>query len=248
MMPTAIDEVFQPLCQEVLDIHLAWRLYRQAFANSEEIVILLNSYAGVWFGYAQVAMYDDIVVSLFRLLDPANQGNGRNNLTLARLADVVKADNQIALAALIRSARNHVENLLQPFADWRNKRVAHNDLSRMQAVWQGNPTTLGPSRQIIEESLAGVRASMDSVDRHYQNNTTAYAEICFPLGQDGEELIKHLKRYTQYLEEDRAGAPTPGLRRNWPFVPPDARHMLRHAHGQQQANSEEGAAEDRQGR
>ncbi len=81
MMPTAINEVFQPLRQEVTDIHAAWRLYRQTFATSEEQVLLLNRYGGVWFGYAQAAMYDDIVVSVFRLLDPANQGKGRDNLS-----------------------------------------------------------------------------------------------------------------------------------------------------------------------
>jgi hypothetical protein len=145
MMPTAIDEVFQPLRNEVLDIHMAWRLYREAFATSKERVILLNRYAGVWFGYAQAAMYDDIVVSIFRLLDPPNQGKGRDNLALARLADVVETDSQTVLASVIRTIRNRVENLLQPFAEWRNKRVAHNDLSRMQASWQGNPTTPGPS-------------------------------------------------------------------------------------------------------
>jgi hypothetical protein len=167
MMPKAIDEVFQPLRNEVLGIHMAWRLYREAFATSEERVILLNRYAGIWFGYAQAAMYDDIVVSLFRLLDPPNQGKGRDNLTLARLADVVETDHRKVLANVVRTARNRVENLLQPFADWRNKRVAHNDLSRMQATWRGNPTTPEPSYQTIEEALAGVRECMNSVDQYY---------------------------------------------------------------------------------
>jgi hypothetical protein len=51
MLPTMIDEVFQPLRNEVIDIHKAWRLYRQAFATSEDRVLLLNRYAGVWFGF-----------------------------------------------------------------------------------------------------------------------------------------------------------------------------------------------------
>lgn len=209
MMPTAIDEVFQPLRNEVLDIHMAWRLYRETFATTEERVNLLNRYAEVWFGYAQAAMYDDLVVSLFRLLDPASsRGKGRENLTLARLANVVEAHGQTDLANVIRAAKNYVEILLQPFADWRHKQVAHNDLSRMQARWQGNPTSPGPSTQTVEEALAGVRECMNSVDQYYQNNSTAYKSI-FILRGDGEDLIKHLEHYDKHLEEVRAGAPTP---------------------------------------
>jgi hypothetical protein len=247
MMPTSIDEIFQPLRNEVLDVHMAWRLYREVFATTEERVILLNRYACVWFGYAQAAMYDDIVVSIFRLLDPSNQGKGRDNLTLARLADVVEADGQMCLANAIRAARNSVENLLHPFADWRNKRVAHNDLRRMQARWQGNPTTPGPSYQIIEESLAGVRGCMNSVDQHYQNNNTGYEDI-FVLSGDGEELIKHLKRYDQHVEEVRAGAPTPELRRVWPEITPDVQQIFLDMSRQERVKAEEGLGDNRQER
>jgi hypothetical protein len=242
MLPTGIDEVFQPLRNEVIDIHIAWRLYREAFATSEDRVLLLNRYAGVWFGYAQAAMYDDIVVSLFRLLDPANQRKG-SNLTLARLADVVEADGQSSLAATIRASRGRVETLLQPFADWRNKRVAHNDLTRMQARWQGNPTTPGPSHQTIKEALAGVRESLNCVDQHYQSITTQYEEVMLPLGQDGEALLKHLTRYDQHVEAVRAGAPTAELRAVWPELPPDVQQLLRDMYDRRQTGEDQSNAD-----
>jgi hypothetical protein len=232
MMPTVVDEVFQPLRNEVLDIHLAWRLFRQTFATSKERVVLLNRYAEVWFGYAQAAMYDDIVVSLFRLLDPAKQGTGRENLTLARLADVVMADGQLELAPSIRFARSRVDALLQPFADWRNKRVAHNDLPRMQARWQGNPRTPGPSYATIDEALARVRECLNIVDQHYNDATTAYEAVTLFPGLDGDALIRHLECYEQQRELARAQAPIRELRDRWPDLPPDVQQALRSFYGQ----------------
>jgi len=40
-MPGVIEEVFQPLRNEVIDILFAWRLYHEAFVTFQEWMLLL---------------------------------------------------------------------------------------------------------------------------------------------------------------------------------------------------------------
>ena len=125
-MPPTVADVFGPLDEELLDIHVKRSLFTQLFGTDDARVALLNRFAPTFFAYVQLIFFDDLVLSLFRVTDPSMMG-GKKNLTFDRLAAVVVADD-LTFGASVTAKVRHFEVLLGAHADWRNKRIAHNDL------------------------------------------------------------------------------------------------------------------------
>jgi hypothetical protein len=121
-IPAPVAEVYHPLQQELLNIHVKWQLFRQLFGTDPDRIELLNCCAGVLFGTVQEVMYDDVVLSLFRLADEPGSGQ-RKNLTLDRLAAVVSSINP-PLGNSLQSRSAIIGGLLAPYSDWRHKRIA----------------------------------------------------------------------------------------------------------------------------
>src|SRR5262245_4138344 len=90
-MPPAVAALFRPLHNELLEIHQKWSQYRQMFGHGPDRIELLNRFAHVFFGYAQLVFYDDLLLALFRFTDRVATCE-KHNLTLERLADAVATD------------------------------------------------------------------------------------------------------------------------------------------------------------
>ena len=190
-MLAQVADVFRPLQQELLDIHIKWSLYRQLFGTDEGRISLLNRVAPVYFGYAERIQYDDLILSLFRFTDSLATG-GKPNLTLDRLASVVKA-NEATFGLSIQADAGTIDSLLAPHADWRDHRLAHNDLARTKARWSGTSTLIGPSREQIEEILDRMRQRMNRVATHYGEDPMAYEALLYQTPGDAETLVAHLE-------------------------------------------------------
>jgi hypothetical protein len=199
-MPQTVAEVYRPLWQELVNVHVAWRLFRQLFGTDEARVELLNRYAGGLFGPLYWIMYDDMIVSLFRLSDPMKTGKFEN-LSFDRLAEVVNTLDP-ALGNTLKGRSAPIDNLLAPFADWRDKRAAHNDLATAKARYLGSSSLQGPSRGTLEEILAEARALMNQVAVHYQEGETCFEEPIID-GGDGDSLVRHLVAYETLKKASR---------------------------------------------
>ena len=150
-MSIAVSEVFDPLRNELVRIHERWALQRRVFGFDESRIDLLNRVTELFFGYAQWAMYLDVILSLCRYTDPAESSKKighRPNLTLERLVNVVTAEN-LTFGRLLEAGELAAVNKWRDahFEDIRSKRIGHNDLAKMAARFGGHNLRSSPRIQ-----------------------------------------------------------------------------------------------------
>jgi hypothetical protein len=169
-MSPAVSNVFDPLMNELVGIHARWALQRRVFDFEERRTELLNRVSATFFGYAQSAMYLDVILALCRYTDPAESGKkigDRPNLTLDRLVKAVRADDATFGGKLETGKWDAVKEWRDDFfGEIRSKRIAHNDLPKMEGRFSGQPTDW-PSREQVEGFLTRCTDLMDAVYQHF---------------------------------------------------------------------------------
>lgn len=201
-MPPAVGEVFRTLWQEIQNIHLTWTINRQIFGTSPERIALLKRFGGVAFGVFQRLIERNVVLAIFRLLDPPEQRGGRDqNICLERLADEVTADDAACgarLTPILAQIRNH----MAPHADLRNKVVAHNDFHTLPTLYDGTSTVTAPSRALMETVLERIRTFMNIVQMNYGEGESGYYNTEMSEPGDGEQLIYSLNELAIRIDND----------------------------------------------
>ncbi len=200
-IPKAIDGVYRELQIEITWLHGRWIIYRQLFGKSKKRVDLLNECASAFFYIIQDVLLGEVQVSLSKLTDPATSGKF-DNLSLEQLhARLAKYGDQ-QLTAQARSVLDQIHSKCKPFRAWRNKRLAHLDLT---TAMKSKPDPLpGISRQMIEDSLELVRKFMNMIEGHYNDSEVGYQH--FIMHSDGEALLAMLQyglRYEELLKEQK---------------------------------------------
>jgi hypothetical protein len=201
-IPADIDEIFHELKTEITWLHARWIMYRQLFANSPQRIDLLNECASTFFYTIQDVLIGEVQIAMSKLTDRARTVR-HENLSLEQLQERVENHGETGLQPTLRKILDELHQKCQPFRTWRNKRLAHLDLTTvMQSVLNPLP---GISRQMIEEALELVRKYMNTIQRHYEEGETAYEHFIM-TATDGEALISMLKyglRYEQLLEQQK---------------------------------------------
>ena len=190
-----LGPLYYALYNEVTWLHAKWLEYRKLYAQSEKRVDLLNDAAAFFFGVVQNVLWEDILLHIARLTDPPNQG-GFDNLTLLRLPDAV-ADERMGqeLRGLVQTCRDRSQFARQ----WRNKRLAHSDLSRAIDV-KAAPLP-GMSRQHVEDILASFRLIMNHLHSSYLQGEVAFEHFLTHSG--AEALIHHVAVAVRFGERQR---------------------------------------------
>ena len=170
-IPDAINEVYRELKTEITWLHGRWIIYRQLFAGSEERIELLNECASTFFHFVHEVLLSEVQVTLSKLTDPARQG-GFDNLSLDQLQHLLVTYGDPGLAAECRALLDELQSKCEPFRTWRNKRLAHLDLTT--AMKSGLDPLPGISRQMVEDALAIVRDYMNKIEGHYSQSKFAY--------------------------------------------------------------------------
>lgn len=199
-IPSDIDEIFQELKTEVTWLHARWIMYRQLFAQSPKRIDLLNECASTFFYTIQDVLIGDVQIALSKLTDPPRTG-ANENLSLEQLQERVEKQGEPNLQASLRQTLDELKQKCTAFRTWRNKRLAHLDLTTAMRS-RHNPLP-DVSRQMIEDALDLVRKYLNAIQIHYDNSETGYEHFIMPAS-DGEALISMLKyglRYEQLIEE-----------------------------------------------
>ena len=197
-----LGPLYHALHNEVIWLHAKWLEYRKLYAQSEERIDLLNGTAAFFFRVVQDVLWDDVLMHIARLTDPPKQKKFEN-LTFRRLPEAVPDQ------PLANELRKLVKNALErsQFArQWRNKHLAHSDLS---LAIDGKATPLpGVSRLHVEEALSCFREILNRLHVSYLNGEVAYDR--FLTNEDAEALVHHLavaarfdKRQRRRLEEGK---------------------------------------------
>jgi len=190
-----LGPVYHALYNEVLWLHSKWLEYRKLYAGSAKRVELLNTAAPFFFYVVQDVLWDDVLLHIARLTDPAKQGSFEN-LTLLRLCEAVP-DPQLAeeTRKLVKAAKSRASFARR----WRNKQLAHRDLvNSLEPRAKALPSA---SRQDVEDVLQGFREIMNGLHRAYLHSEVAFRHVCVGPG-DADGLVYNLAEALQ-VEERR---------------------------------------------
>jgi len=187
-IPSGVRDLYQSIDHEVTWIHAKWIVYRQIFAASEEGIELLNRSAPFFFGIVQQTFFEDTLLGISRLADPA-KSMGKENRSLAQIISKFDKLGHQKLSTELKNDLNIINKCCKPFRKWRNKKIAHSDLNTALKV--GPDPLPGISRAKIEEALKEIRNFMNRINGHFIETHKAYEHFITHSG--GDVLLGKLK-------------------------------------------------------
>ncbi len=204
MEATNINTLAASLKNEVVWLNLKWKIYRDTFENPKRSLLLTEA-APIIFAILQKLLLDDIVITLCRLTDPAESGQGRGrklNNSLFRLLQEKGGDNTILLK---------LQKKIKPIRKLRDKNIAHSDFDNTLANFCNNTsngvTAFTLNCPVTVEELEGFIYEINEIMNTANNTKYLYNQIKTPIGQDGGLgiLIGHLKAALFYKKLEKSG-------------------------------------------
>jgi len=160
--------LFHALWQELAWLYWKWNEYLALYGTKPSRIDLINKAAPGFFRVIQDSLWEDTILHLARLTDPPSSG-GKPNLTIRRLKELINDDaTSKAVASLTVKAIEATEFC----RDWRNRRIAHRDLSL--ALSQGAEPLKAASREKVRAALSAVADVLNAVTQHYRDSTTHF--------------------------------------------------------------------------
>lgn len=170
--------VYYHLWQETGRTFQLWEEYVELFGTKAERIDLLNEAAPRFFGVLFYALWDFTLLHIARLTDPT-----KGTLSLLRLPKLVKHTSKADVEAKLNLAI-----ALCGFArDWRNRRIAHNNLELVL-----NPTAnplSDASRLQVSEALKSIVAVLDAVSMPHLGSTSMFDWKGGPSGLGAAALL-----------------------------------------------------------
>lgn len=182
------------LWRDVTWLHLEWRQYRELFGTHQTRIDLMNNTAPRFFWSLERVLWQDILLTLSRFLDPPGTG-GQQNLTFLRFPALIKDS---GLREQVVAGLDNYEQRAGFARHWRHRRYAHRELTHATDS-VANPLATA-SRGNVEQALSAARDLMNLVEGHYQDSTTAY-EHSGDGGGGAQALLWYLDAGLEAAEE-----------------------------------------------
>jgi hypothetical protein len=175
VLPAGIEEVFKPVSEDVTWLFTLWELYLQLYGTTDEHYEVMNSSAQHFFAILQTVVFEQLIVTIGRLTDPA-ETFGKPNASIAGLTERISNEGYPNLASELRERLDNFLKKYPSFRVWRNKRVDHTDLK----------TVTHPSDDVMPGlPRSQVQAAVDELERI--------------VSQITETLIDTSQRYKPFL-------------------------------------------------
>lgn len=168
-----LKQYFSDICSDLT-------LYMQLFSDDDH-VIELNKFNGFVFSRLENAYLEKICLKIATLMDPASS-MGNENLSLRRFI----AQTQSVLL------QNLFDRLFEFYKksgikDWRNKVLAHADLSVLSG---GSDTSINFERQDVDKFVAEIQEFIDLVD---DPRVATDHQVVLPRDMDGYSFIHKIR-------------------------------------------------------
>lgn len=163
-----LGPVYHALYNDCAWLHVKWRHYVEIYGTKSKRIDLLNRAAGVFFRITQDALWDDTLVNLCRLTDPASTWVARQprpNLSLWQLPSMISDD---TLGAEIKRLVELADAATAFARDWRNRRIAHRDLAL--TIKEGAQPIATASRNDVDNALHAVSRVLERIHDFYFNS------------------------------------------------------------------------------
>ena len=168
VMGKELGETYSALWQEVAWIHKKWKQYVTLFGTTPERIELLNQAAPSLFRTVQDTLWEDVLLHLVRLTDPART-MGRPNLSVRHLKEVTAGE---PIASTLQSLGDTALSACEFARDWRNRRLAHRDLEL--ALGHAVQPLAPASRAAVKAALSALVTLLNAVSEHYLGSTTMF--------------------------------------------------------------------------
>jgi hypothetical protein len=163
---------YSALWQAVAHIHINWQEYVELFGTKPERIELLNRAAPAFFRMIQDELWEAAVLHIARLTDPSKSmgRKEKTNLTIQNLPELIDdTKTKTHVAQLVQAAVKQAEFC----RDWRNRRIAHRDLSI--ALEDSPAIPLAPaSRKQLAAALKSITDVLNAVEAHYKDAETRF--------------------------------------------------------------------------
>ena len=169
-MGTPLGEQFSALWQEVAWLYLKWGEYDELFGKKPSRIQLLNNAAPLFFRVVENVLWEDTLLHIARLTDPAQSpGKGKKtNLTIKALPDLVDAGIKKSIAGFVDVSVQRAEFC----RDWRNRHIAHRDLA---LALDGSVNPLKPAnRKKVRGALEAIVDVLNAISQHYIKSQTKF--------------------------------------------------------------------------
>jgi AbiU2 len=170
------------------DIKLCWQQYRFLFVEDKRRTDLLNECGGAFFYFVERHFFEMTVLSICRLGDK-KQTMGRQNLVLEKICDYA-------------DPKKEYEHMVQEFQaslsfhrDWRNRRIAHNDLKLIQKI--GKPLEIA-TVAAVEISINLAHKIINRVSIEYFDSSLGFDVVSSPNSE--LNMLRSLFDGRRYLE------------------------------------------------
>jgi hypothetical protein len=164
--------------------HVKWNEFVELFGTNSGRIDLLNESAPRLFRIIQDALWEDMLLLLCRVTDRPAHGK-KENLTIQNFSALVVPEIRAALDLLVNKAEQKTE-----FArDWRNRRIAHKDLS-LALQTSSNSLTPG-SRAHVKSALNAIANVLNCIEGHYCGGQVMYGG--FGPAQGAKALLYYLR-------------------------------------------------------
>jgi hypothetical protein len=156
------------LWQEIAIIYLKWEEYNVLYGTKPSRIKLLNNTAPKFFKLVHDTLWENIILHITRLIDPA-KSSGKMNLSLQRLSKIT-SDSE--LSNEIKKMCGDAIKAGKSCKDLRNKIIAHRDLNT--ALGNGDIKLEYNSRKEIKHILNLLVEILNTVSKYYLGSTTTF--------------------------------------------------------------------------
>jgi len=187
----AYGTAFHHCKQELWRVSANWDRYETLFGSQERVAILNSSSGNFWY-VIQGVLFEHVMLGICRLTDPAGSKT-RQNLSVSRLLEVDPTSTKRGLESRVTAASRKSE-----FArSWRDKRIAHNDLTQIT----GAANLLAPATgRKISAALVAIHDVLRWVQGRYFNGDMYLLDLG---DSDANVLLGALTRAKALKDKER---------------------------------------------
>jgi hypothetical protein len=193
-----LNELFTVVNHEVTWLHTVWELFIQLYGTSDENFDVMNASAPQFFAILKTMLFDELVMILNRLTDPATT-RGKANACLEQLIKQIDRDANAGLATSLKERLEKIRANYSAFRTWRDKKVSHNDLP---TALQNEPNSLpGIPRAQAAAAAKEIVDFMNEYSLAILGGSQSYMPFLVARG-DGNALLQYLKQGIEAQEKE----------------------------------------------
>jgi hypothetical protein len=159
---------FAALWQEVVYAHIKWGEFMELYGTNATRTELLNQAAPNFFGMLQGVLFEETLLHIARMTDPARMGKNEN-LSVKSLVEFI--DDEATKNRLVE-AIEAADKASDFCRDWRNRHIAHRDLAL--ATDEKACVLKAASRAQVSEALKAIANILNIVDEQFTKSQTYF--------------------------------------------------------------------------